>query len=439
MRRFVTLAFPACWLMLVLLLALLPVGFTAQTAAAQASGAALSPKERLNVFNRVWRLVNDRYYDPALNGVNWKAARERYEPRIAAAISDEDFYDLLEQMVAELRDAHTHVRSPFKRSLHDRTQTVSTGIHFYEVEGRNVITSLSPDPEIAKLGIEPGMILLAIDGQPTARRIAEVQELIGVSSSEQARRALTYNNLLDGPPDTQVTLTLEAADKSAPVTVTARRRVISTAPQVNARLLASGFAYIHLSNWKTPAAELFRAALEQFRSAPGLIIDLRDNGGGYPKMVLSVGSLFFSHKTSFGSFTRRSGHPVELTAGHEGTQVYVGPTVILVNESSGSGSELFAAAMQENGRAMIIGQQTCGCVLAADREKLPGGGEITISIFGYLTSRGRRLEGSGVSPDRSVPLRLSDLRQKRDAALLEAEQALKEQLAARPKTAQTMK
>jgi carboxyl-terminal processing protease len=422
----------------VLLITLLAFALAAAPLRSQdAPVSSLSPKTRAEVFNRVWRLVNDRYYDPALNGVNWKAVRDSYQPRIEAAGSDQEFYDLLEHMVAELRDAHTHVRNPFKRMLRDKTLTVSTGISFYEVEGKTVVTSVARDPETVRLGVEPGMALLAIDGRPVNERIAETQRLIGVSSSDRARRALTYSNLLDGMPDTKVSLTLirtfgslSVSDMSA-FSITAERRVISTAPQVESRRLSSGFGYIQLTSWKSPAAEMFRAALETLKDAPGLIIDLRSNGGGHPKEVLSVGGWFFQRKTPFGSFIRRSGAPVELSAGRANGQLYSGPTVILVNEGSGSGSELFTAAMQENKRAVVVGEQTCGCVLAAEREKLPGGGEISLSVFGYVSSRGRRLEGSGVTPDRLVPLKLDDLRQRRDAVLIEAERILKEELSAR--------
>lgn len=430
LRHFITGSLPVA---LLVALCWLPVSFSMRPALAQSAGSTLSLKDRQNVFNRVWRLLNERYYDPQLHGVNWRAARDRYQPRIEAVADDEAFYELLEQMVAELRDAHTHVRSPFNRSLRDRTQGISTGINVYEVEGQPVVTSITAEPEIIRQGVAPGMVLLAIDRQPVAARMAAVRKAIGVSSSERARRVLTYGKLLDGPPESSVTLTL-ASDSdvaAAPVLVTAHRRVVSTLPQVQARRLTSGFGYIHLSNWKPPAAELFRTALEQFSNAPGLIIDLRDNGGGDPKVVLSIGSLLLARRTSFGIFTRRSGRPVELSAGREGSGLYDGPLVILVNEASGSGSEIFAAALQESARAIIIGQQTCGCVLAADREKLPGGGELSYSVYGYLTARGRRLEGSGVLPDRPVPLKLSDLRERRDAALLEAGKVLQQRLSAR--------
>lgn len=404
---------------------------------AGAQSVSLSARDRVKAFQRVWRLVNDRYYDPNFNGVDWQGVRRRYQPLIERATDDEQFYDLLEQMVGELRDAHTRVRNPFKRRLRENNQAVSTGIIFFEVEGQPVVTGITPQAGNIPTGITPGMQLLAIDNQPLSERMAEISGMIGPSSSERASRLLLYRNLLDGLPDTSVSLTLSTnnhpGNSSQPVTVTALRRLITTLPQAYSQRLASGFGYIQLTSWKPPAAEMFRAELEKLRDVPGLIIDLRNNGGGSPKMVLSVGSLFASHRVSFGQFIRRSGKPVELAAGNEKGQMYAGPVVILVNEGSGSGSELFAAAMQENGMAIVIGQQSCGCVLAAEQEKLPGGGELYLSILDYRTARGRRLEGEGVVPDRTVPLKLADLRRRHDATLTEAEKALKEMTNAKAK------
>ncbi len=406
--------------------------------------ASLTPKERLAVFNRVWRLVNDRYYDPAFNGVDWKAVRERYQPRITAASGDEAFYDQLEQMVGELHDAHTRVHNPWKKRLREKSQTVSVGLMLSEVEGEPAVTGVDPADGPARLGVQPGMILRTIDGQAVAARIGELREQIGTSSSARATRLLIYLNLLDGQPDTTTTLTFARANEltgpengsaSAPLSVSALRHLVPAEAQVIARTLPSGFGYLLLSRWKQPAPELIRAGLERLKNTSGLIIDLRGNGGGEVKVVAEISNYFFAGKTSLGRFIRRSGKPVEATAGREGGQLYSGLIVILVNEASGSGSELFSAALQDNGRAVIIGQQTCGCVLAAEREKLPGGGELNLSVFDYRSPRGRRLEGDGVIPDKIIPLKLADLRQQRDLALAEAEKVLQEQASAKSKAA----
>ncbi|MFN0124776.1 MAG: S41 family peptidase [Blastocatellia bacterium] len=385
--------------------------------------AGLSAKERLGVFHRVWRLVNERYYDAAFNGADWKTARDRYQPRVEAAASDRVFYELLEQMVGELRDAHTHVRNPLQRYLRDHLQHISAGVSFYEVEGQAAVLDVGRDSVAARAGIVPGMILRAIDGRPVAERLAELRRRVGMSSSERAARLLVYSYLLEGEPGTEVSLTL-TRETGNPLTVKLPRMIAAAQPRVTAYRLPSGFGYMHLNRWKAPAAALVRAELERMRDWPGLILDLRGNGGGETGVVLETGTSFFAEQVSFGQFFQRTGKVTSLKTGRPGSQLSGAPLVILVNEGSASGSEMYAAALRDQGRALIVGQQSCGCLLAAERERLPGGGELSLSIFGYLTPRGHRVEGAGITPDFSVPLRLADLRAHRDSALEKAEEVL---------------
>lgn len=391
------------------------------------SQSSLSLKDRKDVFDYVWTVIHEKYYDAKTNGIDWKSVRNRYKERLASVQSDAQFYQLLQMMTGELHDAHTRVRDPYKRYLFDRLEAVSPGVTIHEVEGQVVILRVIPGSPAAVAGVKPGMIVRAIDKKPIEECLAEARALIGASSSERATKMLVYANLLDGTEDTEVTLWLERLDDPTQTfEVKLKRQIYSTAVQVNARRLPSGFGYIKLSRWKDPAHEQFKEGLEGLRGTPGLIVDLRDNGGGYPAEVLNIGSHFFSTKVSFGKFIRRSGQRTDLLTNVGSLPSYTAPLVVLVNDASGSGSELFASVMQELGRATIVGQQSCGCLLAATRRKLRGGGELLISEFDYQTPKGRRVEGGGVKPDRAVPITIEDLRHARDAALEEAERVLKE-------------
>jgi carboxyl-terminal processing protease len=152
--------------------------------------------------------------------------------------------------------------------------------------------------------------------------------------------------------------------------------------------------------------------------------------------VKNVLEQFFEKRTEVGRTLTRTGKPVgmffgavefiELKLSVAGTaEAYKGPVVVLVNEASGSGSELFAGALQALGRATIVGQPTCGCLLGfLGYATIPGGGELAYSEVGFEMPNGQRIEGVGVIPDLTVPVALPDLQLNRDRALEQAQALL---------------
>jgi carboxyl-terminal processing protease len=385
---------------------------------------SLSRGNREEVFEEVWETIYDKYYDPDFNGVDWRAVRNRYRPLVEASRNDGEFYSLIKQMVGELRDAHTRFHTPRERREREHLLATTTGVSIFEVEGRAVVTGVDSNSDATAAGVEVGMIVIAIDGVPVEKKIADARLRVAGTSSDRATMLRVYRRILDGDPGTALTMTL-LRKNSIRFDATLTRRVVSDAPTVKWRRLDSGYGYVKLSLWKSPIHKEFKKALEQMRETPGLVIDLRGNPGGEAGEVVKIASYFFSRKVSFGRFLARSGKTIELVTDDD-DEIYRSPVVILMNEASGSGSELFAACMQENNRAVIVGRQSCGCVLGISRfRKVEGGGELAVSELGYFSARGRKLEGNGVTPDESVSLRISDLQNKRDRALEEAEGVLR--------------
>ena len=395
----------------------------------------LSAEDRLEVFEDVWQMIDEKYYDPSFNGVNWGAVRERYQPLIEAAASDDEFYTLLKRMVGELRDAHTRFHTPRERRERKLDQGTSAGITIYEVEGRSVVVSVAPSSEAARAGVEEGMLVRTIDGKPIEARIVDAQKGVGGSSSERANRLRLYRKLLDGEPGTTISLGLVRTNGTV-LNVVLTRRVVSESAMVNSRVLPSGFGYIRLNLWKSPVYKDFKKALDRMKDAPGIIVDLRGNPGGEVNEVLRIASYFFPDRVQFGRFINRSGKVLQLFTRYDDDRVYNGPLAVLINESSGSASEMFSGVLQENGRAVVIGRQSCGCLLGiAKYREVEGGGELAISELGYISPKGKKLEGNGVIPNEQVALKIADLERHRDAAVEEAEQQLKS-AAARVKAAQ---
>jgi len=385
--------------------------------------ARLTQRDRQEIFSETWATINEKYYDPSFNGVNWRAVREQYRPVVETASSDEDFYTAMKKMVGELRDAHTRFATPRERMEREQLKAITAGVSISEVEGKPVVVSVEPNSEAARMGVEVGMLVVAIGGKPVAEKIAEAQARVAGTSTERAVKLRIYRQLVEGEPGTPLHLTLARADGS-PLEVRLTRRIVSDVAQVISRRLGSGVGYIKLTLWKSPAHKDFKRALDNFKDAPGIIVDLRGNPGGEAQEVVKIASAFFSTRVSFGQFVSRSGKTLSLYTDRD-DQVYKGPVVILVNEGSGSGSELFSAAMQENGRAAVVGRQSCGCVLGISHfKKLKGGSELAVSELKYISPQGHRIEGVGVTPNQAVPLTLADLQHHRDATLEAAEATL---------------
>jgi carboxyl-terminal processing protease len=398
--------------------------WTAANPANQTTSESLTGKERIEVFETVWKTIKDDYYNynPAFAG--WATVRERYLPRVQAVKNDGEFYSLLNSMLLrELQDFHTTFAAP-------NEQPRSNGLSVNEVEGKVVVVRVEPDSDAARAGVQVGMILRIRNGKSSHDVIAQWRANFPNYSNAQSERQLLYRSFLGGPLNEPLKLGLERADGTQFDVVLARRLGSSRPPPVViSQRLPSGFHYLKIQTaFVSPVDKQFKSEFANFRVAPGLIIDLRGvSGGNVHDIGLKIANYFFPAKVSFGRMLNRSGEtPLFHTwnAGG-GDQIYKGPVVILIDESVGSAGEVFASGFQENGRATIIGVQSCGCVANRESKQVKGGGVLYYSHLAYLSGKGRKLEGAGVVPDKIVSPTIAALLQGGDAMLEEAERTLK--------------
>jgi len=418
------------------ILAVLTLG-TAFAMAGSGASHSLSPKDHEEVFEKVWKNIDEHYYDPEFGGVKWQEIHQRYLPLVEAAKNDKDFYSILDRMTAELHDAHTRFSSPEQWANRKKHQGVSIGFRAGYVEGKVVVLDVFPDSNAAHAGVEAGMILTALDGQPLADRLAQAAQNVLPSSTERITRLRILGNLLAGPLEAPFTASLQRADGST-LEVKLARQILSTAPRVTSQKLPSGFGYIRFDEFHPSLVKDFKTAVENLRTTPGLILDLRRNRGGVGATLEAMAALFLDSKTLFERRMSRKqvtaseldGHHAEekqVFVGKNGGEIYSAPVVILVSEYSASATEVFSAGMQDSGRAKVVGTPSCGCVLGITHDRMmKGGGVLEISEVLWFSPKDRKLEGEGVIPDKVAVPTIASLQEKRDLVLEEGERTLQE-------------
>ena len=389
---------------------------------------------RKAAFDFVWDTIDQRYYDSRFNGVDWKAVGTRYQPLAMKAKHDEEFWEVLNRMTGELHDSHTRVESPRDVGLRHRQQSVSLGISINRVEGKVVVTYVRPDSDAWWAGVRNGMEVARIDGVPVEERYTPVLAGERGQSTAWTREGRAFRTLLEGEPDTRVAFELVRAD-GTPLAANLTRKLVAGGPFASSRKLPSGFGYIRFTDFSFSLRSQVLRALQTQRDLPGLIIDLRNNGGGSAAMAEEIAEQLVRERTDVGTIVTRTGEPVTLFGFpiekikrtlSGSPSAYDKPVVMLVNAGSASASEMLSGGLQDIGRIKVVGQRSCGCLLGfLGYASVPGGAELAYSEIGMVSAKGQRIERHGVVPDVEVPLKRDDLLVNRDRTLESAEELLR--------------
>lgn len=420
----------------------------------------LAKERREEAFQLVWQTINDENFDPTFGGVNWAQVRARYAPRVAQATSDYQLHLLLQQMLNEIPQSHFAIIPPeeiprikprkklsgkasgtaateAEAALSDEEENESDneiatrmlngiGVDVRIMNGQVVITRVDADGAAAKAGLRPGFSIKSVDNMSLADIPAGADITPGLHLRLRQRVLVDY---LGGEPGTDVHLSyLDAENKEHQVVIKRERlkgalsSAVGTLPpaytELEAKRLPDNIGYIRFNLFAPQLAEKICGAVKSMRDAPGLIIDLRGNPGGVMGMASGLVGLLTKKTGLIGVIRTRTG--ILPIPAFPQKSSFAGPLVVLIDRLSGSTAEVMAAALQESGRALIIGERSAGEVLGANIKRLPTGALFEYAQGGFTTSNGTTLEGKGVTPDVEKKLDRNSLLKGEDDQLQEA-------------------
>jgi len=353
-----------------------------------------SEEKRVNpaeCFDKVWGIINDEFWDPNFNGVDWEDAGKRYRPQALAAKDHESFAVLINQMLAELKTSHTRyftkwdpgyyiLEAVFGKSNSHRN---GIGVVTKRIEGHHYVIAVLNSSSAEKAGIVLGDRLVEVNGQPfhpirsfenNAGR--ELEIIIQLGPSESTRRKLNV-------------IPLDKKEKD-------RLGNDSHASLKTIEYKGHSFAYVRL--WWLRGLEM-REALEygiyRANETEGIIIDIRDGFGG------DMGYEFIAPFLQYGL----GEITVESIGRHRTFKSIAGcnkPVVVLINGGSRSGKETLAYFFKKTGRGVLIGEHTAGYVTGGNKRQIS---EESFLYYGayMMVVDGKHLEGVGVEPDIEVP------------------------------------
>ncbi|MHB1464155.1 MAG: S41 family peptidase [Thermoleophilia bacterium] len=287
-------------------------------------------------------------------------------------------------MVASLNDPYTVYLDPraFK-AFNDHTQGtfVGIGVTLEPKNGQLVVISVIAQSPAQQADIRAGDVILAVGGQPVA----------GKAPDDAAA-------MVRGAAGTPVTLRLRRGTQELDKSVV---RQSLEMPIVTDKMLdhdGKKIAYIKLEQFSVDAGAKVRASLDNLvkGGAQGVILDLRDNGGGLLDEAVNVGSVFIPNGTIVSVGSRDSGTQTYNARGDANASI---PLVLLVNGNTASASEIVAGAVKDDHRGTLIGEKTFGKGVVQDLAPLSNGGALKYTSGSYYTPSGANINKIGIQPD----------------------------------------
>jgi len=351
----------------------------------------IEKKADFDIFWDAWRVVEDKYNLEPLD----------YQEMV---------YGAIEGMVYSLGDPYTVFLDPEESEVFDEDMKGSFSGIGVEIGFRDklltVIAPLKGSPG-EKAGLLPGDKILKVDEE----------EIIGISID----RAV---NLIRGEKGTKVLLTIarEGLDELKEIEVIRDTIILKT---VEWEIKENNIAYIKISQFKEDTTFELDDKIGEILSVDprGIIIDLRNNAGGYVDTVKEISGRFLDRGEVVFIEDYGDEKSIHKTIGNK--RFFDVPIVVLINEGSASASEILAGALRDNMDVKLVGRKTFGKGLVQELKHLKDGSSLKITVAEWLTPNGTVINNNGVEPDFDVEMSFEDYENDRDPQLERAIEILK--------------
>lgn len=361
--------------------------------ASNSSTNSATPADLQNLFKpfwETWKLVHDKYVDQPVDDTLLMQGAIR-------------------GMLDALKDPHTGYMSPDEyKQANAPLEGSYEGIGAWvDITGKLVkIISPMPGSPAEKAGLKANDQVLKVDGT----------DMTGVDGSLVLRK-------IQGAAGSNVTLTILREGQDPFEVTLARAKIVI--PSVESKMLDNDIAYVRLTTFGDKSGDDLKAALKELmaKKPKGLILDLRNNGGGFLNTAIDVVSQFVGKGVvmyeQYGD-----GHRDTFSAKPGGLATNI-PLVVLVNEGTASASEITAGAIQDYARGKLVGMTTYGKGSVQTWEPLQNAqGAVRVTVARWLTPKDRQINGKGLIPDLEVKITEEDVKAGRDPQLDKAIQIL---------------
>jgi Tol biopolymer transport system component/C-terminal processing protease CtpA/Prc len=372
-------------------------------------------RDRLAVFDQAWTWLDRFFHDSTMNGVDWRAVRERFRPRIEAARVPSELYRLLSMMVGELNASHLGVYGPGDPA---RT-TGRIGLRFGPAGERGLpIVGVVPNsPAAIARTIAPGETLTAVDGRALGPHVA-VEQLLENRIGRETR--LTIGAAGGGKTfDVTVRPITQAAEKALLYDewIEKNRAYVE-------RLSGGRLGYVHMPSMGYDSLLRVIAELDAANmSREGVVFDIRNNNGGF----VNAYALDILTRRHYLAMTFR-GWPRGSARSLLGQRALERPTVLVTNQHSLSDAEDFSEGYRALGLGQIVGEPTAGWIIYTTNQDMLDGSTVRLPFITITTAGGEPMEMHPRPVDVAVSRALGEDAQGKDSQLERAVAVLLGQL-----------